>query len=78
MDDIYWVNFSTDDGSVVCLCKDNIPCKKDIKRDCKEYLLAFTEIHRKANDKFNVDKAAITKLKRARTELERNLRKVKL
>lgn len=78
MDDIYWINFSTNTGSVVCLCKDNIPCKKDVKRECKEYLLNFTEIQRKANNKFNVDKVAINKLKRARTELEKNLRKVKM
>lgn len=76
MDDVYWVMFT--DGFVDCLCIDKLACKKDSRRDCKEYLLNFTEIQRKSNKKFNIDKAAINKLKRARTELERNLRKVKI
>ena len=76
MDDIYWVMFT--DGYVECLCTDKLSCTKGCKKECKEYVLSFTEIHRKANEKFSVDDKIINKLKRARTELERNLRKVKI
>lgn len=76
MDDIYWVNFV--DGYVECLCVDKLGCKKEERLMCKEYLISFTKIERRANKKFDIDKAAINKLKRARTELEKTLRKVKI
>lgn len=78
MDDIYYINFSTESGNIICLCKDKLICNKEERVNCKEYILTFTEIVRRSKKKFDVDKAAITKLKRVRTELEKTLKKVKI
>ena len=77
LNDIYFINFSTDSGDIICQCKDKLVCNKEERKECKEYIITFTQITRKSN-KFDIDKGAINKLKRARTELERHLRKVKL
>lgn len=74
MDDIYWIKFYEQDGSVECLCQSGRKkCPPEKKPPCKEYVVKFMEVKRNVQPKTTDFVAA--KLKRSVAELERVLKR---
>lgn len=76
MDDIYWIKFYEQDGSVECLCQSGRKkCPPEKKPSCKEYVVKFMEIQRGDNTQPKTNKLVVAKLKRSVVELERVLKR---
>ena len=74
MDDIYWIKFYEQDGSVECMCQSGRKkCPPEKKPSCKEYVVKFMEVKRNVQPKTTDFVAA--KLKRSVVELERVLKR---
>lgn len=76
MNDIYWIKFYEQDGSVECLCQSGRKkCLPEKKPPCKEYVVKFMEIQRSGSTQPKTDNLVVAKLNRSVAELERVLKR---
>lgn len=74
MDDIYWIKFNKQDGTVECMCQTGRKlCPPEKKPSCKEYVVKFMEVKRNAQRE--AADLVDSKLKRSVAELERVLKR---
>lgn len=76
-----WVKFKFNGMDIECICNSNNRKCRD--KECKEYVVRFTEIERTRElPKFNKEehqlKNAIRKLKKSETELSKSITKFKI
>lgn len=76
MDDIYWIKFYEQDGSVECLCQSGRKkCPPESKPSCKEYVVKFMEIQRGGKVQPKTNNSVVAKLNRSVAELEKVLKR---
>ena len=76
MDDIYWIKFYEQDGSVECLCQSGRKkCPAESEPSCKEYVVKFMEIQRGGKVQPKTNNSVVAKLNRSVAELEKVLKR---